>query len=57
MLFRSDVNVAALTSEFDQGEQMAHVRLTVEVTDLAHLGRVMDRLSHLANVVEVRRAS
>jgi GTP pyrophosphokinase len=51
-----DVNVAALTSEFDQGEQMAHVRLTVEVTDLAQLGRVMDRLSHLANVVEVRRA-
>ena len=38
-----DVNVAALTSEFDQGEQMAHVRLTVEVTDLAQLGRVMDR--------------
>ncbi|MDX2316548.1 MAG: GTP diphosphokinase [Gammaproteobacteria bacterium] len=51
-----DVNVAALTSEFDQGEQMAHVRLTVEVTDLAQLSRVMDRLSHLANVVEVRRA-
>ena len=52
-----DVNVAALTSEFDQGEQMTHVRLTVEVTDLAQLSRVMDRLTHLANVVEVRRAS
>ncbi|NCF29379.1 MAG: GTP diphosphokinase [Gammaproteobacteria bacterium] len=52
-----DVNVSALTSEFDEREQMAHVRLTVEVTDLAQLGRVMDRLAHLANVVEVRRAN
>ena len=51
------VNVAALSSEFDAREQMAHVRLTVEVTNLAELSRVMDRLSHLANVVEVRRAS
>ena len=52
-----DVNVAALSSEFDEGEQMTHVRLTVEVTDLTQLSRVMDRLTHLANVVEVRRAS
>jgi GTP pyrophosphokinase len=51
------VNVAALTSDMDPREQMAHVRLTVEVTDLAELSRVMDRLTHLANVVEVRRAS
>jgi GTP pyrophosphokinase len=51
-----EVNVAALTSDVDPREQMAHVRLTVEVTDLAELSRVMDRLSHLANVVEVRRA-
>ncbi len=50
------VNVAALTSDVDGREQMAHVRLTVEVTDLAELSRVMDRLSHLANVVEVRRS-
>ncbi len=52
-----NVNVAALTSETDPREQMAHVRLTVEVADLAELSRVMDRLTHLANVVEVRRAT
>jgi len=52
-----NVNVAALSSEIDPREQMAHVRLTVEVADLAELSRVMDRLSHLANVVEVRRAT
>jgi GTP pyrophosphokinase len=52
-----DVNVAALTSETDHREQLAHVRLTVEVTDLDQLSRVMDRLTQLANVVEVRRAS
>ncbi len=51
-----DVNVAGLASETDEREQMVRVRLAVEVTDLAQLGRVMDRLSHLANVVEVRRA-
>jgi GTP pyrophosphokinase len=51
-----EVNVAGLSSEASQREQMAHVRLTVEVTDLAQLSRVMDRLTHLANVVEVRRA-
>lgn len=52
-----NVNVAALASEFDQREQMSHVKLTVEVTDLDQLSRVMDRLTQLANVVEVRRAS
>jgi len=51
-----EVNVAGLSSEASEREQMAHVRLTVEVTDLAQLNRVMDRLTHLANVVEVRRA-
>ena len=51
-----EVNVAALSSKTNQREQMAHVRLTVEVTDLGQLSRVMDRLTHLANVVEVRRA-
>ncbi len=51
-----EVNVAGLSSEASQREQMAHVRLTVEVMDLAQLSRVMDRLTHLANVVEVRRA-
>ena len=52
-----EVNVAALTSELDAREQMVHVRLTVEVANLAELSRIMDRLSHLGNVVEVRRAS
>lgn len=51
------VNVAALTSEFEPREQMTHVRLSVEVMDLDQLSRVMDRLTHIANVVEVRRAS
>jgi len=51
-----EVNVAGLISETSEREQMAHVRLTVEVTDLAQLSRVMDRLTHLSNVVEVRRA-
>ena len=51
-----EVNVAGLSSETNEREQMAHVSLTVEVTDLAQLSRVMDRLTHLANVVEVRRA-
>jgi GTP pyrophosphokinase len=52
-----NVNVAALTSGFDAREQMTLVRLSVDVVDLDQLSRVMDRLSHLANVVEVRRAS
>ena len=51
-----EVNVAGLSSRTSQREQMAHVRLTVEVTDLGQLSRVMDRLTHLANVVGVRRA-
>jgi len=51
-----DVNVAALSSQFDQREQMTHVGLTIEVVDLEQLSRVMDRLAQLANVAEVRRA-
>ncbi len=57
VLANEDVNVTALASETDEREQMAHVRISVEVTDLGQLGRLMDRLTHLANVVEVRRAS
>jgi GTP pyrophosphokinase len=57
VLANENVNVAALTSELERREQMAHVRLTVEVSDLGELGRVMDRLAHLANVVDVRRAT
>jgi GTP pyrophosphokinase len=56
VLASEEVNVAGLSSKTSPREQMAHVRLTVEVTDLAQLSRVMDRLTHLANVVEVRRA-
>ena len=51
-----NVNVAALTLEIEPRDQMAQVRLTVEVSDLGELGRVMDRLGHLANVVDVRRS-
>ncbi|MDX1434030.1 MAG: bifunctional (p)ppGpp synthetase/guanosine-3',5'-bis(diphosphate) 3'-pyrophosphohydrolase [Gammaproteobacteria bacterium] len=51
-----NVNVAALTLEIEPRDQMAQVRLTVEVSDLGELSRVMDRLGHLANVVDVRRS-
>ncbi|MDX1432334.1 MAG: bifunctional (p)ppGpp synthetase/guanosine-3',5'-bis(diphosphate) 3'-pyrophosphohydrolase [Gammaproteobacteria bacterium] len=50
------VNVAALSSRVDEREQTAHIELTVEVSGLAELARVMDRLAQLGNVVEVRRA-
>jgi GTP pyrophosphokinase len=50
------VNVAALTTQDVDRDQLARVDLTVEVADLAELGRVMDRLTQLSNVVEVRRA-
>lgn len=49
------VNVTAMRTETDKRRRMASMGLTVEVSDLGQLSRVLDRLSQLPNVFEVRR--
>jgi len=51
------INVAAMTTTTDKRRQTATMSLTVEVTDLGQLSRVLDRLSQLPNVYDVRRQS
>jgi GTP pyrophosphokinase len=49
------VNVLSLNTQTDPATQTAQIRLALQVTDLAQLSRVMDRLSQLRNVVDVQR--
>ncbi len=55
MVANEKVNVTAMRTETDKRRQMATMGLTVEVSDLGQLSRVLDRLSQLPNVFEVRR--
>jgi len=49
------VNVLTLDADTDAATQTVSIRLRLEVTDLGHLSRVMDRLTQLSNITEVRR--
>jgi len=49
------VNVVAVSSRTDDATREVDLRLTLEVTDLGQLSRVLDRLAQLPNVTEARR--
>ena len=49
------VNVVAVHSHTDDARQMAVMRLTIRVTDLGQLSRVLTKLNQLRNVVEAGR--
>jgi len=49
------VNVVAVHSHTDDARQMAIMRLTIRVTDLGQLSRVLTKLNQLRNVVEAGR--
>jgi len=55
LLTNERVNVLNLVTNIDKKAHLAHIQLTVEVSDLSRLSRLLDRLSQLENVIEARR--
>ena len=52
---KESVNVTAMNTQTDKRQQRATMTLTVEVSDLSPLSRLLDRMNQLPNVLEVHR--
>jgi GTP pyrophosphokinase len=50
------VNVVAGNNKADQKDHFAHMQFTVEIDSLSKLGRILNKLNQLPNVVIVRRS-
>jgi GTP pyrophosphokinase len=55
LLSRDKVNVLALHTQTNRDEQIANMVLTVEVNHVGQLRGIMDKLSCVPNVFDVRR--
>tara|TARA_Y100001934_G_C11954385_1_gene586463 strand:+ start:190 stop:549 length:360 start_codon:yes stop_codon:yes gene_type:complete len=49
-----NVNVAALDAGTKRSDETVRINITVEVRSLSELGRVVDRIHALSNVIEAR---
>lgn len=56
VLADSGVNVVSVTTKSEQKDHLAHMQITLEIDSLPKLGRIMNKLNQLQNVVTVRRS-
>jgi GTP pyrophosphokinase len=56
VLADSGVNVVAVNTKSEQKDHLAQMQITVEIDSLSKLGRVLNKLNQLPNVLTVRRA-
>ena len=57
LLAQEKINVLAVNTSTDKRAHRAHMQLTVEITDMEQLARVLARIGQLSNVIEARRKS
>jgi GTP pyrophosphokinase len=57
VLASEGVNLLSLDTRTNPRDQTAEIRTTVEVSDLGHLSRILDRISQLRNVIDARRTA
>jgi len=55
LLANEKVNVVAVSTRSDQGDNTAAMSLTVEIDSLERLARVMSKIEQLPNVLNARR--
>ena len=55
VLTRESVNVLAMNSKLDRRQGLVELCMTIEVPGLVLLGRVLDKIGQLPNLVEVKR--
>ena len=56
VLANSDVNVVAVNTKSEKKDHLAYMQITVEIDSLSKLGRVLNKLNQLPNVLTVRRS-
>jgi GTP pyrophosphokinase len=57
VLASESVNVISLDTRSVSRDQTAEIKMTVEVSDLSHLSRILDRITQLPNVIDARRTA
>ena len=55
LLANARINVVSINTTTDRREHIATMRLRVEVPDLSFLGKLLERISRLNNVISARR--
>jgi GTP pyrophosphokinase len=55
VLANEKINVAQVNTYTNKSDHSAHMKLTVEISDIDELSRVLSRIGQLANVLEVHR--
>jgi GTP pyrophosphokinase len=55
LLANEKINLTGLNTVTNKKDHTAHVTLTIELTDLNNLSRIMDRLNQISNVIKVER--
>jgi GTP pyrophosphokinase len=51
----AEIDVLSVNTQSDRRHEQASMRFTAEVSDMAQLSRVMDRLAQIPDVIDVRR--
>ena len=55
ILANEAVNVTSMNSETDDVNNLVDLRLTLEVSNLEVLGKVLSKINQLPNIIEVKR--
>jgi len=55
LLSNENVNVLAIESSTDKVQHVAHMKITIEISDIGKLSRVLAKLEQLPNVTDVQR--
>ncbi|MBD3609120.1 MAG: bifunctional (p)ppGpp synthetase/guanosine-3',5'-bis(diphosphate) 3'-pyrophosphohydrolase, partial [Gammaproteobacteria bacterium] len=55
LLASEKVNVLRVNTHTDMRDYVAHMELTVEINNTAHLSRILSRIEQLRNILSVRR--
>jgi len=55
VLSTDKININAVHTQSNKLDNTAHMEMSIEVASVAHLSRILNRLSQLNNVLEVRR--
>lgn len=55
LIANEKLNLVALTLSSDKPDPKAYIKLTIEIPSLPSLGKVLDRIKQVPNVIDVRR--
>ena len=55
MLANEKINVIAVQTLSDKTEHVAYMTLTLEISDIDELSKMLQKLNQLPNIIEVKR--